>query len=184
MTVPAKSPEILRFAEQAQRGPTRFSLAPDAPQRQAIARALGIEAIRKLTFTGTLTPEGTRDWRIDAKLGATVVQGCVVTLAPVTTRIDISVTRRFVADLPDMPEEEETPMPEDETLEQLGDSVDLAQVMTEALTLALPDYPRADGAELDEAVFAPPGTDPLRDSDLKPFAGLAALKSKLEDDGK
>jgi len=55
--------------------------------------------------------------------------------------------------------------------------------MAEALALALPDYPRAEGAALDKSTFAAPGTAPLQDADLKPFAGLAALKSKLEKDG-
>ena len=52
-----------------------------------------------------------------------------------------------------------------------------------ALALALPLYPRAPGAELGQAVFAEPGTAPLKDEDLRPFAGLAGLKAKLEGGG-
>jgi hypothetical protein len=44
--------------------------------------------VRKLRFIGTLEPEGAQDWRLTADLGATVVQPCVVTLAPVTTRLE------------------------------------------------------------------------------------------------
>ena len=36
-------------------------------------------------------------------------------------------------------------MPEDDTIEKLGREIDLAAVMIEALSLALPLYPRADG---------------------------------------
>jgi hypothetical protein len=52
--------------------------------------------------------------------------------------------------------------------------------MVEALVLHLPLYPRVEGAELGELAVTEPGKTPLRDADLRPFAGLAALKDKLE----
>ena len=119
---------------------------------------------------GRLWPEGD-DWRLEAELGATVVQPCVVTLAPVTTRIDRPVTRRYLAHMP-APGPGETEMPEDETAEPLPGAVDLDAVMIEALALALPDYPRAAGAELGEAVYTEPGKTPLTDEAARPFAGL------------
>jgi uncharacterized metal-binding protein YceD (DUF177 family) len=168
-------------ADLRPRTPTRFALAPDAGERESLAQDLGIEAIRKLRFEGEITAEGRDDWRLDATLGATVVQPCVVTLAPVTTRIDTAVTRRFLARMPDIELDEsgEAEMPEDETLEPLGSEIDLAAIMAEALALNLPLYPRADGAELGEAVFAEPGIAPMRDEDAKPFAGLAGLRDRL-----
>ena len=48
------------------------------------------------------------------------------------------------------------------------------------LVLALPDYPRAEGVELGERVFSEEGVKPMKDADAKPFAGLAALKEKME----
>jgi uncharacterized metal-binding protein YceD (DUF177 family) len=54
-------------------------------------------------------------------------------------------------------------------------------VLTEALSLALPDFPRADGAELGSQVYAADGVAPMTDEDAKPFAGLASLKAKLTD---
>ncbi len=164
--------------------PVDFALAPDAPARAAIAARLGIEGVRKLSFRGTLRPAGRTDWVLDATLGATVVQACVVTLAPVTTRIDETVHREYLAHMPQPPEGEEVEMPEDETREQLPQVIDLAAVMEEALALALPLYPRAEGAKLDddEAIFAAPGVTPMRDEDAKPLAGLAALKKRLEND--
>lgn len=173
------SPTTLRLADLPQTGPTPFSVEPDAEARRRIAEALGIDEVRKLRFTGTLAPEGRRDWRLDAELGATVVQPCVVTLAPVVTRIDTEVTRRYVADLAPPEPGTEIEMPEDDTAEPLPHEVDLAAVMTEALALALPDYPRAPDAELGGARATPPGAEPLSDEDTKPFAGLAGLRDKL-----
>ena len=52
----------------------------------------------------------------------------------------------------------------------------------EALSLALPLYPRAPGAELGAQVFAPPGAEPLTDDVIKPFAGLAGLARSMKKD--
>ncbi len=54
--------------------------------------------------------------------------------------------------------------------------------MFEALTLALPLYPRADGADLGEPVFTEPGKRPLTDEDARPFAGLKDLRDRLKKD--
>jgi len=71
-------------------------------------------------------------------------------------------------------------MLEDDSLEPLGREIDLWRVMSEALALALPDYPRAEGAELGTLKVTEPGKEAMGEDDLKPFAGLAGLKSKLE----
>jgi uncharacterized metal-binding protein YceD (DUF177 family) len=155
------------------------ALEPDAEAREAAAAELGLLALRKLRLTGELVPEGREDWRLDARLGATVVQPCVVTLAPVTTRIDVDITRHYSADFVE-PEADEAEMPEDDTTEPLPERLDLSAVMLEALALALPDYPRAEGAELAERQFAGPGVAPMTDEDAKPLAGLAALRDRLK----
>lgn len=186
---PAPGPDthIMALARLTRRKPTAFTLTPDAQACTALAEQMDIVAVRKLRFTGILTPEGKRDWRLDATLGATVVQPCVVTLAPVTTRIETTLTRRYLDNMPDLASlpEDELEMPEDDTVEPLHERLDLGEVMAEALALALPDYPRADEANLGEAVFAAPGVTPMSDLDAKPLAGLAALRDKLskDDDG-
>jgi len=155
-------------------------LTPDAAERTALADDLGLSALRKLRLTGRLSPEGAQDWRLTAKLGATVVQPCVITAEPVTTRIDETVTRRYLAEMPE-PDGEEVEMPEDDSAEPLPAVLDLSAVIAEALALALPPYPRAPGAALEEAVFAPPGVTPLTDEAAKPLAGLAALRDRFPD---
>ncbi len=170
---------ILRVAAFAREGARSFQLAPDAAARARAAEELGITAIRKLRFEGQLFPEGRADWRLEAKLGATVVQPCVVTLNPVTTRIDEPVERRFLAKPPTVVEGSETEMPEDDTQEPLGDVIDLWALLLEALALALPPYPRAKGAELGDVRVTEPGKTPLGDEDARPFAGLKGLRDKL-----
>ena len=172
---------LLRVAHLPQRKPHDFDLLPDKEMCRDIARMLDLTDLRKLRFTGRIEAEGTSDWGLEARLGATVVQPCVVTLAPVSTRIDTTVTRHFVTDWSEPAEAEEVEMPEDVSTERLEDTIDLFQVMTEALALALPDYPRGPGATLEQSTYAAEGVTPLRDEDTKPFAGLAALKKKLQD---
>lgn len=172
---------VLRVSDLPQNRATPFSLRLDSARLGDIARELGLDGLRKLSFTGQVQAEGKRDWRLTAMLGATVVQPCVVTLEPVTTRIDTEVRRLFLADWSD-PDEDEAEIPEDDESEPLGSVIDLGSVMVEALALALPVYPRKEGVELGEAVFAEPGKKAMTDEETRPFAGLAALRDSLKKD--
>lgn len=175
-------PDPIDMRRLSARAALPFELIPNADICTQIAARLDLLALRKLRFTGTLRPEGKKDWLLEAQLGATVVQPCVVTLAPVTTRIEEPLHRRYLAEMPALPDGEEVEMPEDDSAEPLPVTLDLSDVMEEALALALPQYPRADEAELGEAVYTEPGAQPLREADVKPFAGLAELKKRMEGD--
>lgn len=168
----------LRSATLPTRKPTRFAFRPDAGQRKLLADVLGLIDLPAFSFAGELRPEGRHDFRLVADMAAEVVQPCVVTLAPVPASLREQVTRLFQADYA-APNEVEVEIPEDDS-EPLPEEIDMVQVAIEALTLALPPFPRATGAELGEAVFGPPGQEPLRQTDLNPFAGLASLAEKLK----
>lgn len=174
----ADTPERIVLARLPRGADFSFEFTPDATARAELATTYGLLALRKLRFSGRLVAEGKRDWSLHAILGATVVQPCVVSAEPMTTRIDEPVTRRYLADMPE-PDGDEAEIPEDDTLEPLPETLTLTAVMAEALALALPLYPRADGAALADALFAPPGVAPLDDDAAKPLAGLAALRDKL-----
>ncbi|MFT4152060.1 MAG: YceD family protein [Paracoccaceae bacterium] len=172
-----------RVAALSQKKPTRFDYAPDAPARAAMAAILGLLDLPDLRMKGELRPSGRRDFVLEARLTATAIQPCSVTLAPVAAPIDEPVLRRYLADF-SMPEGDEVEMPEDDSADPLPEVIDLGEVAAEALALALPLYPRAPGVDLGEAVFAEPGTQALRDGDLKPFAGLAGLAESLRNGNK
>lgn len=163
-----------RTGALSHRKPTRFGWNAGPQARQDLARALDLQGIARLRLEGEIRPEGRADFLLSARLEAEVTQSCVVTLAPVPARIDEPVLRRYLAEFA-WPEGDEVEIPEDDSAEPLPERIDLAEVALEQLALALPPYPRAPGAELGEAVFAEPGTEALRDQDLKPFAGLASL---------
>ncbi|MEM8774516.1 MAG: DUF177 domain-containing protein [Pseudomonadota bacterium] len=149
----------------------------------ALADSLGLLGLKKLRFEGTITPVESKDWLLEGKLGATVVQSCVVTLEPVTTRLEEFVSRRFIESIEETyTAGEESAMPDDDSVDVLGNVINLIDVLSEALSLALPAYPRKPGLEFSEALAAPPGVKPLSDEDTKPFAGLAQLREKLKPD--
>ena len=172
----------LRVAELAARKPTRFALALEGPALAALAEDLGLLEVRKLSFRGELVPKGRHDWELTATLGTSVVQACIVTLAPVQTRIDEDVKRRYLAEMPQI-EADEVEMPEDDTVEPLPQVIDIGAVMAEALALALPLYPRAPGADLGAVQGTPPGAEPIVEEKLRPFAGLADLLKQRDGEG-
>jgi uncharacterized metal-binding protein YceD (DUF177 family) len=171
--------EEYKVATLSSRKPSRFDLTPNSKMRSAIAAYLGITAISKLQFTGMISPKGRHDFALEAVLTAVVEQPCAVSLEPVVTNLREDVLRVYLAKW-EFPTGDEMEVPDDDTTEALGEVIDVGHVAVEALALALPPFPRAEGAVLEVSEFTAPGTAPLRDSDLRPFAGLAALKAKLE----
>lgn len=174
MTAPDPLTHRLRVAHLNPRAPNGFALHPDAPARRAIADELDLSDLPKLDFQGEIRAEGGDGWTLAGRLRARVVQPCVVTLKPVATSLDEEVLRRWSPHLA-TPEGDEVEMP-DETLEPLGQFIDLSAVMIEALALALPDYPRLAGAELATTAPEQPAPDTRR-----PFAGLDRLMRQRDE---
>jgi len=154
-----------------------FDEAPNEAEAEAIRQALDLRGLRKMRFKGELSPIGKKGWLVNGMLGASITQNCVVSMEPVKSRIDTEVSIRF---LPESMIEVETPedVLEDD-VEELGSIIDLGQVAVEALSLAMPDYPRAEAAEIGRLTAEPEGAAPIKDEETKAFAGLAALKEKL-----
>jgi len=154
------------------RGPMRLRLEPDATQRAAIARDLGLESLPALTADLTLSPwmDGVE---IRGRFEAVVEQVCAVSLEnfkhPLAGDIEV---RAVPADSPqavapsggEVDYDPDAPDPPD-VLQ--GDSVDLAAYVVEHLALEIDPFARKPGAAFD---YAPPeGPD-------SPFAVLGKLK--------
>lgn len=160
-----------------------FDVRPPADKTKEIAEELGLLGLKKPRLAGTIKAVGEKDWQLKATLGATITQSCVVTMEPITTRIEEAVVRNYFPRLEYLDdaddEEEEIEMSADENIEILPDEIDLFELFAEALSLAVPPYPKKDTAALPETIVAEPGIDPLTDDDVKPFAGLKDLRDKL-----
>lgn len=181
----AANPDFARVVElrQLQGLETfEFDIAPEPREAEALARLLDARSVRKMRFRGRMTRALGGGWQLAGVLGATAVQSCVVTLEPVTTRIDQEVRRTFLPATGAAGAAEVLVDPEeDDEIEPLGDRIDLGLVATEALALALPAYPRKPGATLAEGAGEPEDALP-EEGGQKPFAALAALRGKLGDD--
>lgn len=147
----------------------------------AIARDLGLLGLRKLSLVGRIVAVKDDEFELTAHLGATVDQPCVVTLAPVRTRIDEPVVRFFGGEEPEFEAGSESEIPEDVNREPLGQVIDPGLIMVEMLALSLPLFPRAPDAELEQSAFTAPGRTPLSDDDVRPFSGLKSLRDKLQE---
>lgn len=172
------TPHALRVADLPQSRASTFDITLKGAELEQLRTELDLSELRKVRFFGEIQPLGKRDWQLTGELGATVVQPCVATLAPVTTRVDTNVTRQFLSNFTD-PDESEAEMPEDDETEALGTHIDPGAVLAEALSLAIPNFPRADGVEPVEIAVTEPGQKPMTDDDVKPFAGLAELRAKM-----
>lgn len=172
----------LRLADLSMKGGRKFDVTPDAETCARLAASLGLLDLDTLRLAGEIRPAEGDGWNLTARLTATVVQPCVVTLEPVTSAIDEEVLRHYRPHLPDETATGEVEMPEDEALEPLPGVIDLEDVLGEALALALPVYPRAEAAQLGQSAFTEPGKDPMTDKDAHPFAGLAGLQRRLSED--
>ncbi|MEL7253117.1 MAG: DUF177 domain-containing protein [Pseudomonadota bacterium] len=171
----------IKVSKLSPKAPFPFDLQPSDDDLAALQEELGLISLRKLRLVGQISASGATDWALTGKLGATVVQPCVVTLDPVTTRIDDAVRRLYVKKWPDEADlGEEVEMPEDDSLEPLGDEIDIYGVLKEALALALPVYPRSDDATTDPLEARPEGARAITSIDDDAFSALSDLKKKLE----
>ena len=162
--------------------PIEFEIALKKGEMDNLSKSLDILSARKVRLIGQLRPIGSDDWELSADLGATVVQTCVVTLNPVTTRLDFHVFRHFLSGAA-QETSSEVEMNPDVSLEPLPDELDFLALISEELALALPPYPRLEGAELDEFVVTEPGADALTADKIRPFSGLKSLRDRLTGDG-
>jgi hypothetical protein len=142
-----------------------FVLAADPDTRASIARMAGLRELPSLEGDFEVTREGSGGLRVVGRVSATVGQTCVVSLEPLTNRIEESVDLLFMpkpaAELTGAETERgsraEAKWDEPEPL--VGGVVDLGVIATEFLVLGLDPYPRKPGA-----VFDPP-------QDIKPDGG-------------
>jgi uncharacterized metal-binding protein YceD (DUF177 family) len=161
---------------------TPVALAAAEANLAAIARFIGVERVEALAFEGRVRGWQAHGWRVTGRVTARVVQSCVVTLEPVEAAIEAELDRTFlpVAELPEAPEEVELTEDSLDAPDPLGDAIEIGALVLETLALELDPYPRAADAAFGARVYAAPGVEPLTDEAMRPFAGLAELKERLE----
>ncbi len=183
--------EYVRFVnvEKLGRDPITFTLNPTEEERADLAKRLKIVAVNSLTASGELNRLEKRS-RIEltGRVEAEVVQSCVVTLEPVTQKIEENYTVCYTFNKADITLEdaeyvvslEEADLPD---LIEDG-QIDVVQAVMEQVALALDPYPRAEGADSsDSAQFLSQSegkseADEPEKETHRPFANLKELMER------
>lgn len=173
----------LALAGRSRDAPAPVARALDEAEAAALARYLGLLSLGSVVFEGTLAPRGAEGWSLTGRLTATAEQACVVSLEPVVEAIDARIERQYRPPEPGDAVETLEIGPDDlDAPEPLAGDIDLAGVITEALSLALAPYPRRPEVAFEGHVHAPPGVRPLTDAAMNPFAELAELRARMDGD--
>jgi len=155
------------------------SVETDAGQRDALAKAYDLVAVKALSATSTLIPGRRGSVAVEGRVIADVVQSCVVTLVPVDQHIDEPFSVRFV---PANSPEVAPPKPGAEVVidpaapdppEIMDDAIDIGRLVEEVFALAIDPYPRAPDAALPTEL-----TQAGEKAGESPFAVLAKARPK------
>ena len=172
----SQEPEVSRPVRVDTIGPSVRELAVEADEaeREALARRFGLVAIHRLKAEARLSRAG-ETVTAEGRLDAAVTQSCVATAAPVEATLDEPFRIEFRTQ-PEVAADEEVELDETEldVVFYEGAAIDLGEAVAETLSLALDPWPRAPDAD---AVLKEAGVKD--ESEIGPFAALAALKDKL-----
>lgn len=156
--------------------PRLLEIDADAEERRRLAGRFRLKSVDRLAATITLSRRA-GIIHAEGSIRAAVVQSCVVTDEPLPAEIDAPFAVRFVPDAYAAAPDDELELSEEDcdTLPIEGHHIDLGELAAETLALALDPFPRSAGA--DAAMKDGGATD---DAETGPFAGLKALKDRLE----
>jgi uncharacterized metal-binding protein YceD (DUF177 family) len=147
------------------------TLSASAGERAALAMRLGLVELRQFSATVVLERGLSGLIHVKGRLEADVVQTCIVTLVAFPSHVEDSFALDF-GNGTVMPTDEIDLDPDYDPPEPIEDGViDIGELATQYLALALDPYPRAPGATL-ESVWDDSDADAL-----SPFAILKALKT-------
>ena len=174
---------LVRFSEINQSKPFDFHLILSNQKGSELVKSLDLLSIKKVSLVGKLSPLSINEWSLKAELRATVKQKCVISFKPVQTIVCEAINRTFspsaLQNTFEADDDGTSPVIFDDTLHELNDYIDLAEIILEELTLILPLYPKIEGVELGSYSITEPGVKPLTEENIKPFAQLSELKDKL-----
>ena len=177
------APEFSRAVpvESLEDGETVIDIEADADERAALARRFGLLALDSLTAKVGLTPVDGGLVRVHGALAAKVTQACVVTLEPVTTRVEASFQRQYGTDAPEEAGGLIADADTEESAEPLAHgTVDVGETVAEQLALELDPFPRAPEAAFDGFSSGSKSVGDDDTGDGGPFTVLARLKEKPE----
>lgn len=156
---------------------TSFEKNATADELKSLAAQYAIPAVERVAARYTIKPTSDGRYRAKGRFSVTFVQACVVSLDPVETAVDELFEIEFRPK--QQVDENDLGLDDDSALETEAfdrDRVPIGKVLTELIALAIPPFPRAGDAQLENATV---GDGDDAEEELSPFAALEALKEKL-----
>lgn len=148
----------------------------DAGQCRALADFLGIPEVRAVSATLKLRAEPGRRFILDGPVTADLTQTCVVTLAPLETRVETPIRRVYQDVPPDDEDPEQDPFADDAPDLVEGGVIDAGVALCEHIALEMEPYPRAKDAPEPGTQPSDGGKDETARAD-NPFAVLAQMRN-------
>lgn len=148
-----------------------------AEECQALARRFDLLALGQLSASVRLRRlPGRALVRVTGRFEAQVTQACVITLEPVTGRLEGRFTRCYSLAPVAAEREVLVAVGEDEPPEPVpAGGIDLGEIVAEQMALEIDPYPRAEGARLERAEWGGP---PDGEERASPFRVLGTLKER------
>ena len=152
-----------------------FTLSFNSNELARLQKYLNLISIKKTSMSGKIVATAAGQWHLKAKIGATVVQESVLSLKPVTTRIDDKIDMRIIKGYDNKVQNSELELNEDYFIEH---ELDLDVIFFENIALSIPTFPKGAGEFFENKVFTAKGIDPLTNDRISPFFVLNKLKKK------
>jgi uncharacterized metal-binding protein YceD (DUF177 family) len=159
------------------RRPREEVIAASAAERRAIAERLDILEITELQARLRLRRRGRDEILVEGTWEAEVVQACVVSLAPVTSRLGGRLSWRFTTSPEPEVGEVEIDLEAEEPPEFVGPAgPDLGEALVQELAVSLDPYPRHPDVPRESPLSEERGEDEA--ATRHPFAVLKDFKPK------
>ncbi len=167
-------------------GGRRYKLSASEKECAAIAKRLELKKLIYLTFDVALNHSKEKKLHVEGAIEAEIVQSCVISLTPVSSRLFEKISISFVNEPPGSTSKKQLDaehlinMDEDDPPELVIDGrIDLGEMAVVQLILALDPYPRAEGANFNTIDWTAEegGEASYR---AKSFAALEKLKNNKQ----
>ncbi|MFC4351624.1 YceD family protein [Fodinicurvata halophila] len=159
-------------------------IAAEAEERDSLVQRFELLSLDYLE--GVLKLKKVRAGRglhVNGTVRAGVVQQCVVSLEPVEVKIEEEFSLDFDLLSPDeqevtqeLLEEEVTVDPEEDREPLNGQMLDLGELLTQQMAIALPSFPRKPEAELERSQWGSEAVEEEFSEKVSPFSKLKELK--------
>lgn len=153
-----------------------FHFKPDDVQNAEILSHSGWRALKGIELKGKLTPHDD-GWSLEGDLSGTVTLSCVISDAPIHQRLSTKIRRFYWSKGMELPSELSWDLDFDVDQEEMPQNLDLLTVISEAIALEVPDYPKLPKfqSQSDGSPWQYLEDEPVEVETQRPFANLKDL---------